>query len=317
MGIFFPGATLYRRKRELQTVLKHFIQRHVGRAWTTAGYGTGVRTNWWSSEKLTAYVNAQIAPGLDDLAEKTGPGVPAALAKILNGAQAARGISVGCGAAIKERRLLQAGLVGHFTLFDLSESRIALARQEAEAQGLADRIDARVEDAFAAAHESYDLVYWDHSLHHMMDVRHAVAWSVDRLRPGGLLLINEYLGPTRLQWTIAEVRRARAFLAGAQAQLSAPIRSLWYRSPLSRLRMMMRDPSEAPQSDRIMDACRASCDGFAPTPIGCAMIDICSPHLVPATTEEDAALYDLIAFDRQCAAEGFHHFAFGIWRKPG
>jgi SAM-dependent methyltransferase len=169
-------------------------------------------------------------------------------------------------------------------------------------------------DAFARPHAPYDLVYWDHALHHMLDVRKALDWSVAALAPGGLLVVNDYVGPTRLQWTRPEVRMARAYMAAAAPHLGGA-RPVRYKIPLiSRWRMALRDPSEAPQSDRILAAARAACGGFL-EPIGCAMINICGPVVVPATDEGNPALPLLIEWDRRAEAAGFAHFAFGIWQK--
>ena len=45
----------------------------------------------------------------------------------------------------------------------------------------------------------------------MQDVDNAIAWSI-RAERNGLLVINDYIGPTRLQWRRSEVRAARQFL---------------------------------------------------------------------------------------------------------
>ena len=190
--------------------------------------------------------------------------------------------------------------------------RCELGRRAAADAGLADRMTFHAADAFARPHAPYELVYWDHALHHMLDVRKALDWSVAALAPGGLLVVNDYVGPTRLQWTPAEVRMARAYMAAAAPHLTGA-RPVGYKLPvLSRWRMALRDPSEAPQSDRILEAARA----FGLTPIGCAMINICGPHVVPITDEDSPALPLLIEWDRKADAAGFAHFAFGIWQKP-
>ena len=285
------------------------VRGHVGRKWDGTTLAERPRVHWWDSPTLKAYVNARIAP-------ETGAGVPGALGLRLGGRTAARAISVGAGEGSKERALLAAGLVERFDLYELSELRCARGRAAADDAGLRERMAFHAADAFALPHEPYDLVYWDHALHHMLDVAAALAWSVGVLAPGGYLVINDYVGPTRLQWTRTEVRFARDFMAAAASHLEGAPPVNFKLPVLSRLRQTLRDPSEAPESDRIIPACRATCGGFAPTPIGCAMINIAGPGVVSRCQEGNPALQLLCDWDRKAEAAGFSHFAFGIWQKP-
>lgn len=285
----------------------------IGEKWDENSRRMRERGQWYNSEALSAYVRSAISP-------ETGRGVPGALERVLERENGGRplglGLSVGAGNGWKEITLVLAGLVERFALFELSEHLAGAARGLAREHGLADRVTMHVGDAFARAHPPYDLVYWDHALHHMMDVRDAVAWSVAALRPGGFLIVNDYIGPTRLQWTWTQTRLAQDAVKAAEPHLgSRP----WIRprTPIDRWRLKRRDPSEAPQSDRILEACREACDGWAPTPIGCALINICGPYIVPLTEEGNPALDLLIARDREAREAGHSHFAFGIWKKPG
>jgi len=287
------------------------LHARIGWKWDSTSRTRKTRANWWHSPTLQAYVDARISP-------ETGRGVIGAFARRLAGRQLGRGLSIGAGEGSKETALVAAGLVDRFELYELSELRCARGRAAAAAAGISDRLTFHAADAFAREHLPYDLVYWDHALHHMLDVAKALTWSVAALKPGGYLVINDYVGPTRLQWTRAEVRLARAFMAAAAAFLDGPPSRVPYKVPLvSRWRQMLRDPSEAPQSDRILDAARAACGGFAPAPIGGALINICGPHITPATEEGNLALDLLTVWDRRAEAQGFSHFAFGIWQKPG
>lgn len=289
-------------------LVSDFLQRRIGRRWGENSRTRRERGQWYNSAKLMAYVRTGISP-------ETGGGVVGALTRALDGRVLRAGVSVGAGNGQKELALVQAGLVERFTLYELSAHHCEVARQSFAAAGVADRMEMRLGDAFAAQHPPYDLVYWDHALHHMLDVAAAVRWSVDGLEPGGFLVINDYVGPTRLQWTPSQVRLARRYMAEAAPHLGARPH-VPYKTLLNRWRLMLRDPSEAPQSDRILQACRTACGGWAPTPIGCALINICGRHVAPLTTEDNPALDLLIDWDRRAAAQGESHFAFGIWRKP-
>ena len=84
------------------------------------------------------------------------------------------GISVGCGNGAVA--LVRNGFVDRMLGYDLAEVHIAQAQASAAALGLDDRIEFHNVDAFAAhSAPEFDLVYWNNSLHHMLDVPMALA----------------------------------------------------------------------------------------------------------------------------------------------
>jgi SAM-dependent methyltransferase len=111
-----------------------------------------------------------------------------------------RGMSVGCGEGAKEFATMAAGIVEEFDLYEISGGAISAGKEAAARLGLAERARFHHANAFESAIGSYDLVLWNSSLHHMPAVGFALAWSRDRLRPGGLLILDEYVGPTRMQF---------------------------------------------------------------------------------------------------------------------
>lgn len=294
---------------QLKTRVRNLARSYTAARWDARDAMYSGRSRWWHSATLYDYVQARISP-------QTGAGVPGALARALDGRRLASAVSVGAGSGTKEMRLVEAGLVERFDLYEISEARCAAGRTVAAEAGLGERVRFHAADAFACDHPAYELVHWDHALHHMMDVRAALEWSVAHLVPGGLLVINDYIGPNRLQWLRAEVDFARAFYAEAAPHLGVTPHIRQKIPVLSRWRQIRRDPSEAPQSELILDACRAACDGFAPEPIGCMLINMASQPVVARVEEGNPALDLLTEWDRKAEAAGMSHFAFGIWRKP-
>jgi len=285
------------------------LARYVGRHWALA-QRRGFGKPWWSSPALNAHIDRQICPRHET-------GICGLLREVGSGTILAEGVSIGAGSGQKELRLLRSGLVERFTLYELSNARAETARASATVEGLDDRVTVYVADAFAeTVQPRYDLVYWDHSLHHMMDVDFALAWSVKSLRPGGILLINDYVGPTRLQWTRSQVDRARSFVAAHRDVLGIDPGELPYKTPLSRFRQMVRDPSEAPQSDRIEASFQKLC-GQDMIHIGGAMIHLCASYVLGATGSDDdhPLLQNLISWDLEALRDGHCHFAAASWIK--
>jgi SAM-dependent methyltransferase len=151
---------------------------------------------WWQSEQIVSHINRHICgehlPGLS-------MGLYRWLLKDYGPFPVKKGVSVGCGEGTKEMDVLRAGIVQEFDLFELSAFAIDSARATAVRSGLQDRMHFHHGNAFDYA-GPYDLVFWNNSLHHMFDVAFALSWSKEVLRPGGFLVMDEYVGPTRMQF---------------------------------------------------------------------------------------------------------------------
>ena len=236
-------------------------QHQIGAFWDGVSARTApARTRWWQVPAVIRHINARICgepldgigDGLITLARRRleAEGVSLPLP---------RAISVGGGHGFKEMRLIQAGLVRHFDVYELSADRIERGEADAAALGLASQVDFHLADAFQVRHAPYDLVHWNNSLHHMLDADRAVAWSREVLGPGGLFFMDDYVGPDRFQFD------ARTLRIASSVRGALPERLL--RNPHTGDTLLPRrvrnidpvllaraDPSEAPQSSRILGA---------------------------------------------------------------
>ncbi|HWA73965.1 MAG TPA: phytanoyl-CoA dioxygenase family protein [Polyangiaceae bacterium] len=157
------------------------------------------RTRWWQSPLICRHINRKICgKELDG----TDGGDVDLLRQLSQGRSYARAVSVGCGNAYHQLRLLESGLVKSFVLYEQSEARAAQAAARAKAMGLSERVTLRVRDASSLPVEpGFELVYWKDALHHLADIQAAVRWSHDVLSPGGLFFMNDFVGPTHMQFT--------------------------------------------------------------------------------------------------------------------
>lgn len=285
----------------------------AGQFWDRHVRSPDDRVNWWSSDACTAAYNEQVC---GEAVPGNSRGCRIALAAAA-GRPLGRGVSVGAGAGDKERALLLDGIVGEMRLWELSERRAAEARARARAQadGVGDRLEARIGNAFVEETGAFDLVTWDHSLHHMPDIDAALAWSVARLNPGGWLMINDYFGPNRLQWRRDEVQLCNRLLDEIDRTHGTRLRRVRRSNILTRLRMHHRDPSEAPHSEAIAAAITRHL-GAAVKPVGGLVMNILGGIVVPAFPENHPATAALVAADRAALAAGKWHFGFALWQKP-
>ena len=113
----------------------------------------------------------------------------------------ARCLSLGCGTGRLERQLDALGAFVSCDAYDIAEGSIQQARQAAASAGY-QTIDYAIADLntveFAEGH--YDAVWAAGSVHHVTNLEHLFAQVARTLKPGGLFLLNEYIGPNRFQF---------------------------------------------------------------------------------------------------------------------
>lgn len=176
--------------------------------------------------------------------------------RYLSGRNGLVAFSPGCGSGGNEMRWAATGLFARIDAIDLSPSRIALARETAARKGLDGILAFRVGDMKTIVGEGiYDLVIMEGALHHFSPMRPTLERVRGLLKLGGLLVVNDFVGPSRFQWTAAQLRAANSFLA----LIPDDYRRRWPDGRVKkridapgRLRMKLADPSEAAESSRIL-----------------------------------------------------------------
>ena len=162
----------------------------------------------------------------------------------------ARAMSLGCGFGGLERDLARRGMVRQMDAYDLAEGAIAEARRlaaEASLEGVSYHVADLDTQDFPEAR--YDVVFAHSSVHHVERLEDLFARVHRTLRPGGLFHLNEYVGPTRFQWTGDQLRLINTYLGTLPDRLR--------RTPNGRKpdvvrptieQMLAMDPSEAVRS---------------------------------------------------------------------
>jgi len=236
-----------------------------------------------------------------------------------------RGISVGGGTGGKEMELISAGIVQHMTIYELSSVRIERGQRLAEERDLTNQVTFVQSDAFAAetTMESYDIVHWDNSLHHMLDVPAAVDWSRAVLRPGGLFYMYDFVGPSRFQWTPEMLRLGtdvrRSLPPEYLIDPNDPSRSVTdhFSAPPSIESMIAKDPSEAADSDRILASVERTFPDAEIIPTGGVVYSMALNDIIHNFKWDplDPLLVLLMLLDFQAADAGLTHYAAALARK--
>jgi len=110
-------------------------------------------------------------------------------------------LSLGCGLGAFERGAISIGIAKRFHANDISAGAITKARQSASEAGLADRIEYSVLDLNHATlpKNTYDAIFAISSAHHVFNLEDLFDQCRRALKPDGLFLLDEYIGPNRFQ----------------------------------------------------------------------------------------------------------------------
>jgi SAM-dependent methyltransferase len=99
---------------------------------------------------------------------------------------------------------------------DISPEQTWRASRRAKEAGLDDVLSfhtAGARQALPEADGQYDVVLALNSLHHFGHLGETMRLIARALGPGGLLIMDEYVGPSRFQWPGAQIRAANTLLA--------------------------------------------------------------------------------------------------------
>jgi SAM-dependent methyltransferase len=276
-------------------------------------------TRWWQYDRIVRHVNEKVCgeaiPGLSHgLYRKIQN-------RFANRTPFERAVSVGCGEAIKEIAFVGMGLAASFDLYELSQYAIDQGTQLIKNAGLSGCMKYHLRDPFQIPEleASYDVVFWNNSLHHMFDVDSAIRWSKKALKKSGIFVMDEFVGPSYMQWSdrLLEINtKVREQLP--TAYLRDP------RNPDCTLAVKMErpnvdefcaiDPSECVDSGRILQSLHQHFPNLEIIPTGggvyhLALNDVL--HNIVQAQDQDL-LNHLLAIDDECIALGETHYAVAI-----
>ena len=177
----------------------------------------------------------------------------------LSGRSRLRALSLGCGPGDPEFEWARLGVFAQITSVGISPEQAVRATRKAREAGLDQLLTSRwpsARQALSEAEGHYDVVLALDSLHHFSRLGEIMRLIARALGPGGLLIMDEYVGPSRFQWASGQMRAANALLAalpeGHRTQHDGQVKRRVVRP--SRLSMRLDDPSEAVESSSLMPA---------------------------------------------------------------
>lgn len=211
-----------------------------------------------------------------------------------------RGVSLGCGDGALERDVRRKNICRQLVGIDISEGALRLAREHASQEGI-HGIDYELADfnRLDFAQRRFDIAFSHQALHHVRELESCLTRVSDALNSGGLLYLEEYVGPSRHEWRRAHLRHAEEALSRV---LPRARRRRRLRPPIDR-----GDPSEGIRSSEILGTVARIFDVVEQRPYGGNLLALVYPHLrlgLLPREEADGILEDLIRRERELREEG-------------
>ncbi len=121
------------------------------------------------------------------------------------GRPASCSLDLGCGSGALSMRLVAAGTTRSVEGVDASPERVEEAEKKRQAAGIPGRFTVADCNDVPLEPGRYDLIVSSHSFHHFLELEAIMDRVLAALTPGGLFILEEYVGPTQFQWTDAQM----------------------------------------------------------------------------------------------------------------
>jgi ubiquinone/menaquinone biosynthesis C-methylase UbiE len=165
-------------------------------------------------------------------------------------------LSIGCGTGQRELEFGAHPCFNKIDAFDIAQKVIDDAQKSALERGIT-TCNFFVADVYnnALRYHDYDIVFFHSSLHHFKDVDGLLQNIKQKVKPGTLIIINEYVGANRFQFGtsrktyLKQVYKTEVPAVLKTRKCGATKSRLYFPSWL---RMIISDPSEAVESADIM-----------------------------------------------------------------
>lgn len=220
-----------------------------------------------------------------------------------------RALSIGCGAGGLERDLVAHDVCDRVDAFDGSISSLATAVHDASSAGMSQRIRYFAADFNRPAfpRDTYDLVIVHQALHHVAELELLYAEILRALKRDGLLYFDEYVGPSRFDWTDRNFESHRALYDALPAEVR--------KQPLLLMPIQPDDPSEGYRSSDIVPALTIGFYIVDRRDYGGNVLSVLYPE-IDWSAAPPSLTADLIRIERDLLSSGHDSFYSVVVARP-
>jgi ubiquinone/menaquinone biosynthesis C-methylase UbiE len=234
-----------------------------------------------------------------------------------------RMISIGSGICSHELTFARLNPDWEITCLDFSEKLLQKAQETAVKEGLTNmKFINRNIYTFPLPGNYYTIVLFHSSLHHFRHLHRFIPRIHTSLTPGGKLIINEYVGASRLQYPKEQLMAINQCLNLIDANYRTIYKTKlqkrgYYGSGL--LRMILSDPSEGVESERILPILKQHFKVIEEKAYGGNLLmpvlkDI-SHHFITPDEAGEKCIQRIFDYEDAYLREHKSDFVFGIYEK--
>tara|TARA_R110001632_G_scaffold8386_2_gene33111 strand:+ start:5064 stop:6056 length:993 start_codon:yes stop_codon:yes gene_type:complete len=233
-------------------------------------------------------------------------------------------LSIGSGLCTHEISLAELNPHWEILCVDFSGNLLEKATKNAKNKNL-ENIKFRVEDIYTSKlpNDYFDIVFFHSSLHHFKNLKEFIPNKVvSKLVKNGKLIINEYVGPDRIQYPKSQLKAINKCISLIDGDYKTMFKSnlkknKYYGSGL--IRMILSDPSECVDSENILPAIYKHFDVVIEKPYGgsvlmSALKDV-AHHFIEIDDRKFKNLNLMFNFEDNYLKENESDFLFGIYQK--
>lgn len=304
-------------QRGVSFITSKFNTNEIKRAKTAFNHDRIEASNWWIIPNVKERWNYLVTGNKNlDFVDFT-------VENYLKEKQNLKMLSLGSGNCSSEIKFASYNNFEEITCTDISEILLKGAEEVAKSQQL-NNIKFKVQDTntFSFPENYYDIVYFKASLHHFKNIETLVGKLIkNTLKPNGLLIIDEYVGPNRIQYPKHQIKSINEALLLIPKKYRKRFKLSIYKNKVygsGIIRMKIADPSECIESEKILPTINQYYNTIFEANYGGNILMTClkdiSHHFIDLNDEKKTILNNLFLFEDNYLKKNKSDFVFGIYK---
>ena len=234
-------------------------------------------------------------------------------------------LSIGSGISNREIELAEhTNIFKEVVCVDIADNLLKIGAKNAEGRNLTNiKFVVQNIDDFEFKENDFDVVFFKSSLHHFDKIEQFLSGKIKKtLKTAGLLIINEFVGTTRHQFSKNQINAINMAIRLIPKKFRIRFKSNLYKNKyrgVGLIRMILADPSECVDSSSIMPSIHKYYKTILEKPYGgnllmSALRDI-SHHFYEIDQEKEHVLNNLFLLEDEYLKSNSSDFIFGIYEN--
>ncbi len=276
--------------------------------------GRGV--NWWQipyvQQRWNKVITGDVSKNYIDYLTKD----------FLKGKQNMRLISFGSGACETELELAKTNIFDKIICVELSSTLTKRAEESIKKNKLKNiEVICKNIYNYSFTEAKFDIILFKSSLHHFKNVKTLLRYNIiSCLKEGGYLIIDEYVGPERLQYPKYQLKVINKALKTIPKKFRAVSGIKMFKNKIygpGLIRMILADPSECIESSKILPSIHDYYKTIIEKPYGgnilSSVLKDIAHHFNELDEEKKKVLDNLFEIEDKYLTKNTSNFVFGIY----